>query len=619
MVTKKHLFVIGSIILVTPFVIYKINQNSSDQFTTFENLSGPHAISSVPNELKTQISSYKKGTRSRLAVLITDENSRWLDLINGLKSIGIPFIVTKDVNAALEHHTVLTYPHISGKVLSEESLKAMALHPKNGGTLIAVNVLGGGLQETFGFRKSIDGQKHKQLIFSPKWLSYINTERRSHANENHIQLAHKNKASLIDVTAYKELKNPALATYENGDPAIIENTVGNGQTFAFGIDLGQLMYLGHNYREDGMARSYVNKYEPTIDLFLRFIKNIYLQGPDALTLGTVPEGRELSIILSHDIDFAESVKNSLPFVELEKSMGVSATYFLQVKYLKDFNDKIFFDDTNIITMNEVHKKGMEIGSHSISHSRQFHQFPLGDGREVYPDYRPFVMDRLNTRDGTILGELRVSKFLIETKTNQKNLVSFRPGELSNPYSLPQALMTSGYKFSSSGTANNALTHLPYQLTYNRESKQLLPLFEFPVTIEDEEYKNMLEQLPEALEVSEAIANYGGLYTVLIHPNVTSHKLEFEKKLLAYWKNRAWIGSINDFGQWWTKRNSIEVDVSDNEVNIHSPELINGLVLNLPNDKIIQPSSLNDYKILKNGRSILLPKFKGNLKFTLFKK
>src|SRR5262249_39573473 len=60
---------------------------------------------------------------------------------------------------------------------------------------------------------------------------------------------------------------------------------------------------------------------------------------------------------------------------------------------------------------------MEIGSHTVAHSKVFKQMPLGDGNEQYPDYQPFVTGESTVRNATILGELRVSKFLLEYFSN----------------------------------------------------------------------------------------------------------------------------------------------------------------------------------------------------------
>jgi hypothetical protein len=108
----------------------------------------------------------------------------------------------------------------------------------------------------------------------------------------------------------------------------------------------------------------------------------------------------------------------------------------------------------------------------------------------------------------------VSKFLIEHFSSPTSVISFRPGNLSNPLTLPQALVASGYRFSSSATANNSLTHLPYQLTYDRGVESEVGIFEFPVTLEDEELPELESRLPEDLELFRQVGRYGS------HPRFT---------------------------------------------------------------------------------------------------
>ena len=81
--------------------------------------------------------------------------------------------------------------------------------------------------------------------------------------------------------------------------------------------------------------------------------------------------------------------------------------------LASTEDEVFFDAASTPVMRRLVAQGMDVGSHSVAHSRVFSAFPMGDGRERYPRYRPFVEARERARGGTILGELRVSKFLLE--------------------------------------------------------------------------------------------------------------------------------------------------------------------------------------------------------------
>ena len=134
-----------------------------DQMQIFDGVSGPSGLSAVPPLSPTPVARYRAGTQSRLAVLLTDPASNWLRLAHGLKSIGVPFLVTQDYRQALAHRVVLVYPMISGRVLSSEAMKALAAFPRNDGTLIGVNVLGGGLNEVFGFREAQSSGHHFEV------------------------------------------------------------------------------------------------------------------------------------------------------------------------------------------------------------------------------------------------------------------------------------------------------------------------------------------------------------------------------------------------------------------------------------------------------------------------
>src|SRR5690242_16983815 len=68
---------------------------------------GPDSKSVFPERSATGFEKYQGGTNSRLAVLVTDSNSSWLGIAHGLKSIGIPFMVTPDYQEALRHKVVL--------------------------------------------------------------------------------------------------------------------------------------------------------------------------------------------------------------------------------------------------------------------------------------------------------------------------------------------------------------------------------------------------------------------------------------------------------------------------------------------------------------------------------
>ncbi|MCP9470493.1 MAG: hypothetical protein NNA31_10900 [Nitrospira sp.] len=242
-------------------------------------------------------------------------------------------------------------------------------------------------------------------------------------------------------------------------------------------------------------------------------------------------------------------------------------------------------DQWIADMKALAAMGMEIDSHTVAHSKVFDQFPMGTGTERYPDYQPIVTNRLAARGATVLGELRVSKFLLEALAPGVTVQSFRAGELAYPLGLPQALVATGYRFDSTATANTVLTHLPYRLMKDRMDQIEVDQYEFPVAVEDEELPPLGERLPDALKLAEQMSRYGGDLTVLIHPNILDHKLRFEVGLIEALKATAWIGALDEFGSWWRGRDHVEVDVLETNdglrLRLTAQEPVSGLTVLLP--------------------------------------
>lgn len=549
----------------------------------FKGLRGPAAPSLISPVLPTSYRAYDSGASSALAILLTDTTSSWLGLAHGLKTIGVPFCVTRDYQEALRHRVVLVYPVISGAVLSAKALAALAAAPEHGATLVGFDVLGGGLESLFGFTRAEPSRARYRLKFGIHPVAGLVL---SDPRETMTRLGEPSTGPERLGTYGYVGAGAAPVTYEDGTAAVTSRSVGSGHAYAIGLDVGALALTGYDNHDETIARSYVNAYEPAIDVWLRLLKAIYRQGePDAVTLRTVPQGKSLAVALSHDVDYAGSWANSMQYARFEKSQNIRATYFIQTKYIRDYNDKIFFSDNEIHYLRTLDSLGMELGSHTVSHSRGFAQFPLGSGTEQYPDYHPFVKSRTVTLGGTVFGELRVSKFLLEHFAKDAHVVAFRPGDLADPPSLPEALTSTGYKYSSSVTANSALTQLPFEVNRSHGGSTESGIFDFPVTVEDEALPEMGQRLPQAIVLAKTLARYGGTFVILIHPNILGTKYQFEKGFVAATRPFAWFGAIGDLGKWWAIRNTADVRVShrgsQKRVVIRTAAPIDGLALDVP--------------------------------------
>lgn len=585
----------------------------------FEGVEGPLKPSPIFQFNPADVQDYDVGETNRLAIWLTSEDSHWLALMSGLKSIGIPFRLTKDYDAAFQHDVVLVYPFISGRDLPTESFAAMRSFTQNGGTLIGTNVLGGGMQDVFGFTGIREGKDKAFLSFSDEAAETHDYISKGLAA---IKIGSENDSSLNPGTnSYVSPRGEILGRYETGEAAIIANNFGQGRAYAFGIDIGQMLAKGYNRRQVDITDSYANRYRPTLDALLILLENIYKQNePEAVTIGTVPEGKSLSFILSYDIDYSESLKNAIPYAEHKKIAGIQGTYFIQTKYIEDYNDKIFLDDEGARHVRSLERLGVEIASHSVSHAKDMWDFPLGDGTEKYPDYRPFVQTADKARNGTLTGELRVSKFLLENFAGKNDVTSFRPGFLSDPDGLPQALASTGFKYSSSVTANISMTHLPFQLTFGRGFKGFSPIYEFPITVEDELPPDMIDRLEGSKILARQISKIGGLYVVLIHTDKVDSRLDFQKALVEEVKPYAWMGSMRQFGNWWTARDQVEVDIRSEGGNLvvalKAPKPVEGLILEMPEClDIVDPGGL---KVSCENGNYLIQKLSGSRKIILEK-
>jgi len=548
----------------------------------FRGVTGPDSATPIAPPVPTPWTRFSEGADSRLAILLTDTASAWLGMAHALETIGVPFLITQDWREAVRHRVVLVYPDVSGATLSPDALHALAALPRHGGTLLANQVLVGGMNEVFGFDSALPARTRFEL----RWSATPLTAAFSDPAERSIALGDRSRQTEAQWTVGYTRASDPVAAFDDGTAAVTRRVFdGGGSAIALGVDIGALCLLSHDGRDEYIGRQYADAYEPVLDVFLRLLETIYAgASPDAVTLGTVPDGRSLAVLLTHDIDYRYSLGNALTYAAYERSQGIAATYFVQTKYLTDWEDEGFFDSVAVTQVRTLDSMGMEVGSHTVAHARTFNTMPTGTGEERYPDYQPRVLAANRTEGATVLGELRVSAFLL-ARAMGKPVVSFRPGYLRNPWVLPQALEATGYRYSSSFTADNALSYLPLHLNYDRAPGEELPLFDFPVTIEDEVAPPLTQRLDAALAIARRLEAYGGTFVVLLHPNVVSPKLDFEKALVDSLRPAAWFGTVGDFGRYWAARARTAVDVAAEGdrriVTLGLPEGAWGLVVRVP--------------------------------------
>jgi hypothetical protein len=355
----------------------------------FSDIRGPIDKSIIPEPVIVSWRKYNIAAPSAFAIFLTDTASDWIGLVHGLKNIGIPVTVTNNIHEAIQHKTVLAYPVISGKVLSKDELQMLAAIPRNGGNLIGINVYGGGLNEVFGFDSLIGANTRNELLMTSNVNVVDAVNDFVHPREQSLRLTNPvDYPDELPTNGYVNARTPLINYKEDNTAFLCFKDYGEGKAYAFGLDLGNYFLRYMNERGFNAYRTYANQYDPGMDVILRILKNIYRSSNEVVTLGTVPFNKDFSLVLTHDVDYTKSIANAAAYARMEKELGVKATYFIQTKYIKDWNDDIFFTQGTIAYLNYVRKMGMEIASHSVSHSRVFSKFQLGTGKEYYPKVYP---------------------------------------------------------------------------------------------------------------------------------------------------------------------------------------------------------------------------------------
>jgi hypothetical protein len=241
---------------------------------------------------------------------------------------------------------------------------------------------------------------------------------------------------------------------------------------------------------------------------------------------------------------------------MEKKHNASSIFFIQTKYVNDYNSRAFFFDSDLIYLKMLFELGASIGSHSIIHSRGFNHFKLGTGKETFATYRPHGTGLDTASGATVFGEVIVSKQLLDGELQGQKTTFFRAGHLRVPESLPEALERSGYEFDSSFTADDVLTNFPYALPLDLGFTEDSTLYEFPVTFEDEESPPLPERIDQAIDVIRANAENGAINVILIHSNEAETKLHAEETLLNRLPADVTATDMLSYARFWRARETL---------------------------------------------------------------
>jgi hypothetical protein len=505
-----------------------------------------------------------------------------LALVHSLKEMGIPFFITRDLAQALRHRLVILYPSVDSHTFTPPQADQLTAFVRQGGFIFAQNVFWGGVQSLFGFRSFAPSRKRNHIAFSSTTdpvMKYLNRpeERETRLGSDHYREIIWSNGYIPDPEA------EVLARFDDGTAALLTNSFGKGRVYLLGLSLLDVVLRSQSNRDYEAERHYVNAFEPGADVWLLILRAWYENyGKDWVRLATIPSGQRSALLLSHDVDWENSFAPGLDFARIEKANGANSTFFIQTKYVDDANSKSFFFEPNLETLRQLKSGGSTIGSHSIIHSRGFNKFDLGSGHEIYPTYQPRGLGFDTASGATVFGEVRVSKALLDGEIPDQDTIFFRAGHLRVPDSLPEALERSGYQFDSSFTSDDVLSNFPYALPRGLGFEEDSEIYEFPVTIEDEESPGLANRVPQALDVILANAENGAVSVALIHSNESHLKAAAEQELLRQLPTDIVKTDMATFAAFWRARDRLQWSVTATStpaqvlLHVKSDESVTGL-------------------------------------------
>jgi hypothetical protein len=424
--------------------------------------------------------------------------------------------------------------------------------------------------------------------------------------------------------------------------AIVKNqpSGASGYVYSFGMDLGYL-FIQAQSESGGYSPWYDGHYYPGYDIGTRFIKNIVTSSPHFVSLWSVPYNKGLAFTTTWDIDTYVSYPHGQGMAAAAQDRGAAGNLNLHVKYITDAYENAYFQyGVPYIYQITGFRTGpdgypyIDFGSHTVSHSPNAVDFDYGTLSEQYiqgstAGYAPVIHQCGPTPDGTpnngeectqggtsglsfwtsgatVSGEVRVSAYLIrqlmqnEFGTNY-NLTTYRPGNLAwNKYQASHCV-ANGFIGGSSCSGNEHLTHLPFQVTHNRESFQELPYYEFPLQWSDGDGNMSSADFPGSDFSNQMIyikkmARYGGHYNILIHPSdAVFDKIQIQRALHDAVRPFAVFFNQTGIANWWTNKDRAIVDItaagnSSATMTVKLDGPVEGLTLQVPRNYAIQSAT-----------------------------
>ena len=569
-----------------------------------------------------------------------------------LKTVGVPVKVNEVLNISAQTRTLLIYtsPSVSYSP-STADVNTLTSFVNNGGKLIFMSQVPTALQKLAGVSASkVDTSGSRSILqlsnANPDadafrgfdFTNYYDISMPIYENytaEGLVNVGYTPTTGAISLAGWIVRKSGVDSSDTSATKtAIVRNqpSGAKGLVYSFGMDLGYLFIRAQD-ESGGYSENYDGHYYPGYDIGTRFIKNIHTSNSHYVSLWTVPYNMGVAFTTTWDIDTYVSYPHGQGMAAAAMERGARGNLNLHTKYVTDAYERAYFQYgvpyIYQITGFPLASDGyphIDFGSHSVSHSPNAVEFPSGTKSERYlqgstSGYSPYIHQCSSstpdgtpnngedcveggtsglafwTENGTASGEVRISGYLIRHVLNDifgtnYNLTTYRPGNLAwNKYQANHCV-ANGFIGGSSCSGNSHLSHLPFQVTHNRESFQEIPYYEFPLQWSDGDGNMSSADFPGSdfrKQVNDitTMAKYGGHYNILLHPSdAVLDKIQIQRALHDAVRPFAAFFNQTGIANWWTIRDRTIVDITSTTatsatMTVRLDGRVDGLTLQIP--------------------------------------
>ncbi len=471
-----------------------------------------------------------------------------------LRAIGVPSVLATSVADAVGSKVVVLAGTLSRGVISAEDRARLEAHVANGGVVIGEAVTDRDLFPLFGIETMMESSTRRHISWRAGETTIADLNR---ADEREVDLTDDTTASTIGTVGYTAAAgNEVLAAFEDGSGAIIRRRgATGGAAYLVGARLLDLVTRHHEGALVAPKQDYANVHDTSADGWLLWLRGVYrthISG--GVTISTAPDGKQAAVIPTLSLNFSEGVAPTKGYVVEALRAGATPTVFAWPHYETDWLDTDFFRQSGFAeVMRAISALGAEIGSHSVSHSPVFNRpsaVPLGSGTETFENYHPFVVSKTVTRNATVLGDLRVSKQLLQTF--QPDVSSYRQGYLLTRRDLVNAETAVGYRQDSSTQQGYVGGAFPFMVP-RLDDTGFSDIVTYPIVLEDERGEAFATRIDKGAGLIAANAENGAPSVILVHPNPNETKRTAWGNLLRALPVTSWRGTLASFGTFWNQR------------------------------------------------------------------